>query len=258
MNNVNVNNAFYGYLSVIAQHFNQVLFDDALPMPFLSLKRGQGALGYYSRNRWQQDDGQLIDEISLDPTVFAQHSWLTLMQTIAHQQCHLWQHCHGTPSRAGYHNAEWAEQMEAIGLIPSATGQPGGRKTGQRMLDYPEPCGPFIKACIDLSEDRFNLPLVKRFSDEAQTIELPVDLQIPNDILQRLCSTVGVHTQDREIEQLEDLRLLKRKVGYSCPQCSATVWGRQGLELQCQTCNQPLWENLPTSREHRRLTAAHR
>lgn len=48
---------------------------------------------------------------------------------------HLWQYHFGKPGRRGYHNKEWANKMESIGLMPSSTGQPGGDKTGDKMAE---------------------------------------------------------------------------------------------------------------------------
>ncbi len=61
--------------------------------------------------------------------------------------CHLWQHHFGTPSRTGYHNKEWAAKMREVGLIPSDTGKPGGKDTGQKVSDYLEEGGRFERAC---------------------------------------------------------------------------------------------------------------
>ena len=38
---------------------------------------------------------------------------------------HLEQAHFGKPSRNGYHNKEWADLMERVGLMPSDTGAPG-------------------------------------------------------------------------------------------------------------------------------------
>jgi len=35
--------------------------------------------------------------------------------------------------------------MESLGLVPSSTGAPGGKKTGQKMNDYPLKNGIFEK-----------------------------------------------------------------------------------------------------------------
>jgi hypothetical protein len=43
--------------------------------------------------------------------------------------------------------------MLAVGLIPSDTGKPGGKQTGQRMTHYIEPEGQFDRACRELDMD---------------------------------------------------------------------------------------------------------
>jgi len=68
------------------------------------------------------------------------------MSTLVHEMVHQWQQDHGSPPRRCYHNTEWAERMVEIGLIPSDTGQPGGRPTGQTMTHYIDPDGRFLDA----------------------------------------------------------------------------------------------------------------
>ena len=78
---------------------------------------------------------------------------------------HLWQHHFGKPSRAGYHNKEWAEKMHAVGLHPSDTGQPGGKETGQQMTHYIAPGGPFQAAFADLDAEGFDALYVELWGD---------------------------------------------------------------------------------------------
>ena len=47
----------------------------------------------------------------------------------------------------GYHNKEWAAKMREIGLMPTDTGQPGGKDTGQKVTHFIEPGGRFEQAC---------------------------------------------------------------------------------------------------------------
>ena len=56
---------------------------------------------------------------------------------------HLWQEEFGRSGRGGYHNLEWARKMEELGLIPTATGELGGKKTGNRMTHCVVEGGPF-------------------------------------------------------------------------------------------------------------------
>jgi hypothetical protein len=63
---------------------------------------------------------------------------------------HVWQHAHGKPTRNGYHNKEWAAKMDSLGLVPSSTGAPGGKRTGQSVSHYIAAGGPFAVACAEL------------------------------------------------------------------------------------------------------------
>jgi hypothetical protein len=49
--------------------------------------------------------------------------------------------------RRNYHNKEWAVKMREVGLIPTDTGQPGGKDTGQKVTHVIEPGGRFEQAC---------------------------------------------------------------------------------------------------------------
>src|SRR5262249_7332085 len=81
-----------------------------------------------------------------------------VISTLGHEMAHHWQHIFGKPSRNGYHNRQWAAKMEEIGLMPSDTGEPGGKKTGQRMSDYIIPGGPFEALCAQLIDRRLTIP----------------------------------------------------------------------------------------------------
>ena len=56
---------------------------------------------------------------------------------------HLWQHHFGRPSRSSYHNRQWANKMQALGLMPTATGAPGSKSIGQKLEAYIIPGGEF-------------------------------------------------------------------------------------------------------------------
>ncbi len=47
--------------------------------------------------------------------------------------------------------------MERVGLMPSDTGQPGGRKVGQSMTHYIITGGAFDRACDELNARNFQL-----------------------------------------------------------------------------------------------------
>jgi hypothetical protein len=236
MDSVNSACQLYEHVNAIADHFNHTLFEISLPVPLFTLKRGVGALGHFSPNRWIAQSGQAVCEIALNPALFAQHSWLQLMQTIAQQQCHLWQHVHGEPSRPGYHNAEWVTKMEQIGLVPSSVGQPGGRTTGQSMSVYPIPGGKFICACAELADGPLRAPLMARWRTGVSSAVPPVPLKLPRQTLRRLMTSVGDWSDAPDLVADDALKEKKRKLKYTCPRCDVNVWGRPGLGLLCRSC----------------------
>jgi hypothetical protein len=52
---------------------------------------------------------------------------------------------------------QWAAKMKEIGLHPSATGEPGGKETGQSVTHYIVPEGPYATAFAKLKADGFRL-----------------------------------------------------------------------------------------------------
>ena len=144
-------------------HFNEDLFEGKLPDVILTAQRINKTMGYFSADRWAGKDGETRHEIAINPEYVANSAMIEMLQTIAHEQAHLFQHVYGSPSRKSYHNSEWSELMEGIGLMPSDTGAPGGKRTGQKMADYPIEGGKFLKSCENLIKKKnFHLPYIDR------------------------------------------------------------------------------------------------
>lgn len=74
--------------------------------------------------------------------------------------CHEWQQHFGHPPARHYHNMEWAEKMISVGLMPSNTGQFGGKITGSRMADYIIEDGPFARTAAEFVEAEGEVPYV--------------------------------------------------------------------------------------------------
>ena len=153
----------YGELQQAYDFFNEELFQGELPSCLITLQREKATFGYFSAKRFGSIQGGFTDEIAMNPTYFAAVPLLETMQTLAHEMCHLWQHHFGKPGRVRYHNDEWANKMEAIGLMPSSTGQPGGRRTGDRMADYAIEGGRFLEAAKRLITQDFRISWYDRF-----------------------------------------------------------------------------------------------
>lgn len=235
----------YGQLQRLADHFNQALFNGQLPPTVITLQRSVHTAGHFSASRWKHVTGMSVSELALNPTYFANRPLLSLCQTVVHELCHLWQHMDGSASRPGYHNAAWANHMEAIGLMPSATGRPGGAKTGQKMADYPVAGGAFMKACEELVAAKFALNWIDQnlHTTTANRIVIDDDFAITGEISARLFAPLGSTFPDFEVNALPPARPNKRKAKYQCPSCRVKVWGKPGLHIACGACAQTFEED---------------
>lgn len=187
-------------------HFNTALFGGALPDCLITLQRERGARGYFWASQFSaRSEDVATDEIALNPATFGGRSDAEILSTLVHEMCHLWQHHAGSPSRSGYHNREWAAQMRAVGLIPSHTGQPGGRETGQKMTHFIEPGGQFARACAEL----LNMGVALRW---------------------QASSAVGGTAAAKRAS----------KTKYSCEGCGQNAWAKPGTHLLCGACKQPM------------------
>jgi predicted SprT family Zn-dependent metalloprotease len=136
------------------------------------------------------------DEIALNMKHFRTRTPAQILSTLVHEMTHLEQHHFGAPSRGGYHNKEWGMLMERVGLMPSDTGEVGGKRTGQRVSHYVVEGGAFDLAF------------------KARTFVVPYF--------------------DRQ-EETETTRK-KRKVAYTCPVCDDEVWGKPEVRVHCGKC----------------------
>jgi predicted SprT family Zn-dependent metalloprotease len=191
-------------------YFNKRLFADRLPHCLITVRRHQGEYGYFSAERFSSRDGrEITDEIALNAKHFKQRSQREILSTLVHEMVHQEQKHFGKPSRNGYHNKEWSHWMERIGLMPSATGAPGGKRTGQRMTHYIIRGGPFDRAFRG-----------RKFRD------LYFD----------------------RIDERDDARA-KRKSVYTCPNCDAKTYAnRPDMFLIHGDCNERMIVSYDTNK----------
>jgi hypothetical protein len=91
-----------------------------------------------------------------------------------------------------------------VGLIPSDTGKPAGKQTGQRVSHYIEPDGRFEQVCSELIQSGFDLHCVEWSKDA------------------------------------ESKKKAASKTKYTCPSCGLNAWGKPGILLICEECGQKL------------------
>jgi hypothetical protein len=126
----------YTSLTTAYDFFTRELFAGGLPPCLITMQRHKGAFGYFSGERFASvvDPKEITDEIALNPFHFATRKSEEVLSTLAHEMVHLWQHHFGERPRKGYHDRQWASKMREIGLIPTDTGEAGGKETGQAAV----------------------------------------------------------------------------------------------------------------------------
>jgi predicted SprT family Zn-dependent metalloprotease len=180
--------------------FNRRLFKGKLPACLITLQRERAAYGYFSGDRFESRNGETTDEIALNPVKFKTQPIEEVLSTLVHEMVHLWQHHFGKPGRGRYHNREWAEKMEEVGLCPSHTGKPGGKKTGDHMSDYIVKGGRFDKVTAELLRQGYSVSWMDRFDRQR----------------------AGGNRSNRE--------------KYTCRKCGLNAWARPGAKLMCGEC----------------------
>jgi predicted SprT family Zn-dependent metalloprotease len=187
----------YATLQAAMHYFNKTLFAGQLPPCLVSFQRRANTYGYYARDKFEhRDDRSATSELALNPKHFNERTPEETLSTLVHELVHHWQRCFGKPGRGAYHNVEWGSRMEAIGLMPSSTGAPGGKRTGDRVSHYIIEGGPFDLAC-------------KAF----------------------LMKHEGLLWGDRPVEPATGGKRSK----YVCPDtdCKIAAWARPGVRLLC-------------------------
>lgn len=267
----------YKELQYAFDHFNTRLFNGECQPCLITLQRQANTMGYISYNRFCNIDNsnEYLHELALNPEYFGVKPLIEVCQTICHELSHLiiWQK--GLDTRKTYHNSHWADLMESIGLIPSHNGRIGGRRVGQKMMDYPKPDGLFVIACNDLfmrgniigwydryypkkttehhiiNDQCFIDNLLGNGNTNPELLKIPVvengkfkeiTIQNHNNLIKNdpLIKELGL-VNDLSINNTESNSTPKPKKPtsknkYSC-NCGNNIWGRLDLNIQCLDCN---------------------
>jgi hypothetical protein len=187
-------------------YFNKTLFADRMKPCILVLGRSAKSRGHFAPDLWSSKDGGTVHEISLNPDLLEQPFEET-MSTLVHEMCHQWQWDYGTRPRRGYHDREWVTIMMERGLVPSSTGQPGGKQTGQKITHYIQDGGKFA----------------------VMMTGMPKAAQLP-----WLADPI-------EDGKRKSANLVKKKLKYLCPACRrVAVWGKAGLQILCMLCDKQM------------------
>lgn len=209
-------------------YFNERLFGGTLPDCLITFTSMPGAQGYFCPESFRNKKGRVAHEIALNPAYFVIGDEETY-RTLVHEMVHLWRHVFGRRNRKGgygapgYHDIVWAEKMEAIGLMPSDTGKPGGRRTGFSMGDYTIEGGPFDLACRELLISGHEV----NWRDGRELVWF---------------ADPFAATQDGEAKPTAAARARSKstRTCFVCLGCDLRAWSRRTAKLTCTDCNLPL------------------
>lgn len=237
--------------------FNEKLFNNELPQVLVTFQRGKKYLGYFSPNRFAGKS--IVAELAMNPDLFAVRTPADILSTFAHEMAHVWQEylCEKKPKVGNYHDKYWAAKMEEIGLTPSDTGLPGGKKTGKSMTHYITPKGKFQDVVFDMIKDGFNISWFDQFGyNNYGTTLSAVDEEVlaywkskteDPELLKKMTQVMG---QDQEavvldFEKLADMQEKKKKrnktrLKFTCPSCKLNMWGKPGAFVVCGECDELL------------------
>jgi hypothetical protein len=208
----------YRTLQEAYDYFNEALFDGSLPQVLITLQRKARAYGYFSAGRFRRrgGDDERIHEVALNPDGFTGRPDEDILSTLVHEQAHVWQKEYGKCGRGRYHNRQWARKMHEIGLMPSSTGLPGGRPTGDRVSHYILEDGKFIAECRAFME-RYKLVWE---------------------------SAITVAKQSGEDEDEAGAEDVQTRAKFTCPNCGLNVWAKPSARVDCHDCSADTRETI--------------
>lgn len=162
------NTELYGALEQAFEHFNRYLFASRLTAPVITLNRKTHTPGYYLPERWvsASDEPRLVAELVLHPAYLTTRPIRVSLAELVHQMLHHAQALFGKPSANGYHNSEFAQWADALGLLTTEDGQPGSKPTGHMVTQRIVEGEAFDQAADALLTESFLLTWLDRHPPE--------------------------------------------------------------------------------------------
>jgi len=228
MTETNPTNKNYDFWCYVYDRCNSALFNDLLPGSILTFQRQRDIYGFHAASRFEASDSPTkIDEIALNPSYFDRHDARYILSVLVHEMAHQYQWHFGKPGQNGYHNKAWARLMIDIGLVPTDTGEPGGKATGRHVQHFIRPDGPFDRFCTELLNEGLVIPYKETNFWEAM---VPVNLseEEKQNAVERL----------KQAAEEQRKKKAASKSRYTCPNCHPLihVWGKPDLRIDCGEC----------------------
>jgi len=198
--------------------FNGALFVHQLSEPLFTLQNKPRMVFAFRELRFINECGDQVHEIQLNPQICAKLSDYDVLAIIAHAMCLQWRYDFG-PANAngqkpshGYHDKVIAATMIKRGLIPSDTGEPGGKKTGYNLSHYVADGGKFDLAAREL--------LISGF-----TFRWRATLKTAPDAYDNADDTEPA---------------AKSRIKCNCEICDLNAWAKPDAQLTCSICTVPM------------------
>lgn len=245
----------YNELQQAYDFFNVQLFNRELPDLIITLQRGKRTYGYFAPERFSGESN--LSELAMNPDYFGQRSLVDTLSTLVHEMCHVWQHYISTKkSRGGYHDKIWGNKMESIGLIPSNTGHPNGKKTGQQMTHYIARNGLFQNAVYTLMKNGFSISWYDRWANQSSVNTSTINKDILDDwlnitddknkeLISKLTQTINkkpIDTVDNDLDTVDFVALVPSAKGtgtrtkFTCTECGLNAWAKNNANIMCGDC----------------------
>lgn len=226
----------YGDFDRAYKFLNDALFGGKLPDCFITINSQANSEGYFAHNAFiNSADSTKTDEISLNYRSFMVKSTEYVLSTLVHEMCHQWQFHFGKPPRRCYHNKEWADKMESVGLMPSSTGAPGGKRTGQAMSDYIIDGGRFQREARSLIAGGFKIRWASITAIARQLGEIKQQVSATDRDSDEIPEEIAEEALELALESPKPKDSSKTK--YSCPDCGQNAWAKPTASLKCGACD---------------------
>lgn len=243
---------FYKLLQDAYDFFNRELFvklGNNIPLPncIITMQREKKTMGYFSKNRWANQNGNTIHEIALNPAYFANHNVIEVFQTLVHEMCHLWQYEFGKRGKEQartYHDKEWVDKMRKIGLQAISASSNNG--TGQKVWDEPIKGAAFEIACVKFVKLGNQIKWVDRFPAISlcnnHNFSTSEDIEYDNETQYLYTNLSSIITDIKTTSEIKIAAKNKHKTTYECPSCENKLWGKANINVVCGNCNVRLIE----------------
>jgi hypothetical protein len=242
--------SFYSALQGAFDHFNAEMFEGNLPPCLITLRSASRVYGYHHAGRFISLKGEQIDELGLHPGFFTLRPIESVLSTLVHEMVHHWQQHFATPSPSNAHNQEWAKKMELLGLMPSDTGLPGGKRTGRSLSHYIIPDGIFLTSCRRLVGDGFVIPWLDRHlpaAPESQVAEIQKlkDAGIEYEVSPPPVTKLPEEIQGKAAVYRPAPKKAPTREKLTCPQCGSKAWVAPGTKIICGVCSVEMQDDKP-------------